>query len=67
MLETSLLKIIKFLYEFKNKQDKNGFELRYLHYSLGNFMFRNSYLSEMKTTTLFLNSLIKKQYNNWLR
>ena len=36
-----------FYTNLKNKQDKNGFELRYLHYSLGNFMFKNSYLSEI--------------------
>ena len=29
------------------KQEKNGFELRSLHFSLGNFIFNNSYLTEM--------------------
>ena len=36
-----------FYTNLKAKQENNGFELRYLHFSLGNFMFRNTYLTEI--------------------
>jgi len=36
-----------FYTNLKSKQEKNGFALRSLHFSLGNFIFNNSYLTEM--------------------
>ena len=36
-----------FYTNLKSKQEKNGFSLRSLHFSLGNFIFNNSYLTEM--------------------
>ena len=33
----------------KAKQDTNGFQLRSMHFSAGNFIFNNSYLSQMNT------------------
>ena len=36
-----------FYTNLKSKQEKNGFQLQSLHFSLGNFIFNNSYLTEM--------------------
>ena len=56
----------------RSKQEKHGFELRSLHFSLGNFVFNNSYLKEinMECPAKLIDSIAKqasrKKSRGWL-
>ena len=57
----------------KVKQEKNGFQLRLIHFSVGNFIFNNSYLSQMNTEcpSKLIESISKqasrKKSRGWLK